>query len=155
MGSYLIRVPDFADDEVFVDEDDARAIFYFYWPEKASQIASLKLTKDALKFAQTLLVAGVDASYALGYIGILTRSMYNPGQGLLRALNKLAKGAAKHWFQHATAKDLTNPKIAYSVRVAIIGAVTRHWNDLLMGQELSSFKGLHIFAHVPAAMGRA
>jgi hypothetical protein len=154
MGSILIKIPDFSESDIFIDEEETKAILLFYWPEKASQIATLQVGLDAKKLAQTVLIAGVDASYAIGYIGAIVRNMYNPGKGLASALKKIAKRAAKHWFQHATAQDLADAKIAFSVKSTIKGAARTHFEFLLTGQGLMAFRGMHFFAHFPSNIYR-
>ena len=42
--------------------------------------------------------------------------VFNPGAGVKKILTKFGKKAFKHWFKHATAKDLIQIKIYDRVR---------------------------------------
>ncbi|MBN4080606.1 hypothetical protein JYT31_02975 [Beggiatoa alba] len=66
----------------------------------------------------------VDASYALGFVHSLFGAAFNPGAGAKKVLIKFGIKALKHWFKHATAKDLMNIKIYEVVRIALENGFT-------------------------------
>jgi hypothetical protein len=89
MGAYLIAVPDMADSELVFNDDETRQILKFFYPASAAGIANMTVTNDTRRFAQTLLIAAIDASYAMGYIQALGRTVVHPGSGI--------KSLAKNW----------------------------------------------------------
>ncbi len=53
----------------------------------------------------------IDASYAIGYVHGLFRSVTNPVKGALEILKSFGKKASLHWFKHATVHDKQNVKV--------------------------------------------
>ena len=72
--------------------------------------------RDASSEDQDETLEAVDASYALGFIHALFGGVFNPGAGAKKVFMKFARKALKHWFKHASAKDLMNIKIYDIVR---------------------------------------
>jgi len=112
----------FAASEVLLSQHDAWDVLRFFWPN--TNVKPQNLDTDDRGFAQALLVEAIDRSYEMGYVEILFRSFFGagvaPSYGALRkAVKSFVKKAAKHWFKHATAEDLQDPKIYESVRVSL------------------------------------
>lgn len=121
MGSIIVSFPDIHEADLVFDDAETRVILEFFWPSRRSRIAAMDVTTDTRKFAQTLLVAAVDASYAMGYLDILVQTLIrrNPRSSMKALVRKLAKRYAKHWWKHATRDDLMDAQIYESIRVAI------------------------------------
>lgn len=116
MGSIIITVPDILDSELIYGEAETRQILRFFWPQQSDAIEAMPITNDARQFAQGLLVAAVDASYAMGFIAALAKTVVRPGSGIRVLVRKLAKRFVRHWWKHATRDDLLDARIYESVR---------------------------------------
>lgn len=57
--------PPVADAQLLFDDVETRDILRFFWPHHAARIAGLTLTNDVRRFAQTILIAAIDASYIM------------------------------------------------------------------------------------------
>ena len=91
----------------------------FFFQADHQAIESLQITHGLRNFAQGLLVAAVDASYAMGWVNLTGKLMANPGAGLKKLLQKLVRQTTKHWFKHSKQQALTDIKIYDSVRVQL------------------------------------
>lgn len=111
-----IYLKEFNKNELIFDENETRDILKFFFKTEASAIAKMQVDDRIRGFAQGLLVEAVDASYAMGFVESLFRATSNPGAGVKKVLQKFGKKALKHWFKHATAKDLMQIKIYETVR---------------------------------------
>jgi hypothetical protein len=148
-GSVLIHVPKLSDGEIFIDEDEARIIFKFYWPDSATQIASMQISTEARRFAQQVLIAGVNASYALGYIDILFNSLGSgPKGGVKSILKKLSKNSAKHWFKNASGKNLQSLEIYEAARKEIARSKRTDFLSFLLGIARANDVDPRFFAHL-------
>lgn len=107
--------------EIYLTQTDAAAVLKFFWPDES--IAASQLTVSDVGFAQGLLVEAIDDSYAEGYVEIVFRLFYGyvPENfaDIRGVVMKLVRQAAEHWFQHATGKDLKDPKIYENVRASL------------------------------------
>lgn len=63
-----------------------------------------------------MLLEAIDGSYALGFVQSIFGSVMHPGDGAKGVLLKFGRKAAKYWFKHAKANDLSNIKIYETVR---------------------------------------
>lgn len=147
MGAYLIAVPDMADSELVFNDDETRQILKFFYPASAAGIANMTVTNDTRRFAQTLLIAAIDASYAMGYIQALGRTVVHPGSGIKSLAKKLGNRFVKHWFKHATRENLLEVKIYDSVRNSIALAVATQMR-LMLSEQVSGLRtraGLHAY----------
>lgn len=133
MGSLLINVPDIADADLAFNEDETRQILVFFWPSQSSTIDQMTLGTEARRLAQTALVAAIDGSYGMGYVEALFRTVARPGSGIKSMARKLGQRFVKHWWKHATQKDLDDVRIYESVRVAIAQALRRHFDGVSQG----------------------
>jgi hypothetical protein len=112
-----IQLRDFSEAELMFDEEETKTILQFFFLSDHQAIEAAQITTALRNLAQGLLVAAVDASYAMGWIEQTFRWVTNPGAGMKKALQKLARRAANHWFKHLKRDQLlTDAKIYESVR---------------------------------------
>lgn len=103
--------------ELLLSHDDARVVLRFLFePVDHAVIETLPSTDHVRGFAQGLLVEAIDASYALGYVEALLRSLARPPGGALAIIKRFGRNAARHWFRHATTLDLLEARIYEAVR---------------------------------------
>lgn len=119
MGSILINVPDIPESDLVFNEEETRDILRFFWPMYASRINSMDIDTNTRRLAQGLLVAAIDASYALGFVDLLFTSIAKPGKRLASMGKKFVKKYAKHIWKHATEDDLLNARVYGTVRRAV------------------------------------
>ncbi|MCW7537982.1 hypothetical protein OOT46_08985 [Aquabacterium sp. A7-Y] len=123
MSSIVIVSPvDIPDSELLFDEEETQQILRFFWPDLRSRIDGMEVTHSVRRFAQQILIAGIDSSYALGFMQTLMETFARPQagfKGLLKMGKKLAQRYMKHWWKHAKQSDLENPRVAEAVRRAI------------------------------------
>ncbi len=104
--------------ELKLTREQAWRVLRFFWPETSVNPGAL--TDEDCMFAQAVLVEAIDGSYQMGFVEILFRSSYMKVLvtfGDIKEMVKyFCKSAAKHWFKHATGRDLTNPQIYEAVR---------------------------------------
>jgi hypothetical protein len=112
----VIIPPVIADADLLFDEVETREILTFFWAHLTTQINNMTTTNEVRRFAQSLLIAAIDASYAMGYVDILFTTVANPRGGLKKMGQKLAKQFVSYWWKHAQQKDLQSAKIYESVR---------------------------------------
>jgi len=129
----------FSPDEILISNDDAQLVLKFYFGDQVPN--SDQLTRSDVAFAQALLLEGIDKSYAMGYVHIVYDCFYMkiPGSfdSVKDAVKEFAKKAAKHWFDHASGKDLANPRIYSSVRVMISNNFGSVWAIRMQTGELT------------------
>lgn len=124
----------FTPDELIFNEFETRDILSFFFPDRISQIRTLKIDDKIREFAQGLLVEAVDASYALGFIQIIFETFFfKPEPKLSKMLKKLVKKSAKHWFKHMKSQDLSKIKIYEIVRKQIQRSFETHFILLIQG----------------------
>lgn len=140
MGSILISVPDFLDSELIYDDKESRQILKFFWPHSAEKINSLSINNDTCRLAQSALVAAIDGSYAMGFIQALGESIVRPGSGIKPLAKKLAQRFIKHWWKHATQRDLEDVKVYESVRISIARNLKSRFEFVVQGISLKSRK---------------
>jgi hypothetical protein len=114
-GSH-VTLRTFADNELIFDEAETRVILKFFFQADSQRIDSANIDNRLRGFAQGLLVEAVDASYKLGYVKIIFDTvLFKPDLNLRKIIEKMAKKASRHWFKHATQKNLRDGKIYESV----------------------------------------
>ena len=116
MPTACVTLRNFTESELIFDETETKDILKFFFRHLRERIDTASMTTELRNFSQGLLVEAIDATYALGYLEILFRASYNPGNGMLKALSKLGRKGAKHWFKHATQADLLRAKVSSRVR---------------------------------------
>jgi len=112
----------FSKDEVYVSPQDANLILRFFFT--ADKVPSAdQLTPEDQAFAQALLLEAIDSSYAMGFVQDIFDSFYGKVPTEFSAIKGMVKSfvkkAAKTWFDHASGKDMSDPKIYMSIRVRI------------------------------------
>jgi hypothetical protein len=116
MESGWLLLRDFTDAELIFDERETKDTLKFFFQADRQQIDALQVTNEMRSLAQGLLVEGVDATYAMGWIELTFRWVAYPGSGVKQALRKLAVRAARHWFKHLRTESLIDAKIYERVR---------------------------------------
>lgn len=118
-----IHLPELDASQLLFDERETREILRFFWPGRTKEINSLSTIDDEVrKFAQGLLIAAIDSSYAMGLVHILFDVLRNgrPGFAGLKTMGrKLATRYVSHWWKHTRPNDLMNVQIYETVRAAI------------------------------------
>lgn len=135
-----VRLPEFAESELLFDESETRQILRFFWPEHIIPINALTVENGIRNFAQGLLVAAIDSSYAMGFIHILFDVVVRgrPGFSGLKAMGrKLAKRYAAHWWRHARKQDLEDVKIYQAVRLTLRNNFQPVINDVIQNTGLT------------------
>lgn len=115
MGT-TIHLKQFNDSELIFDDQETIEILKFIFKSKRDIVETMNVDRELREFAQGLLVEAIDASYAMGFIEALVRSLVSPRPGVRSIIKKFGKKASKHWFKHATAGDLRNIEIYEIVR---------------------------------------
>lgn len=148
MSGTLITLRSFDEADLIFDDTETRDILKFFFAHLAQRIEAAPLTTSLRSFAQGLLIEAIDATYALGYIEILLRTSYNPGSGMRKALLKIGRKAAQHWFKHAAQKDLLNAKISSRVRDRLAVNFKTHFQLMLDGVASSRRDRQPAFAYI-------
>lgn len=133
MSINLVTLRNLSEHELIFDEVETREILAFFFRHLRQRISSVTITTELRNFAQGLLIEAIDATYALGYIEILWRTAYNPGSGMLKALSKIGRRAAKHWFKHTTQKDLLKARVSSRVRDQLARSFSSVFTMMLEG----------------------
>ena len=116
MAGEMVQLRNFSEAELLFGDDETKSILRFFFRADRQQIDSLEPTREIRNLAQGLLVAAVDVSYAMGWVEQTFRWVANPGVGLKQALQKLARRAARHWFEHLKNQSLSEARIYERVR---------------------------------------
>ena len=112
-----MHLRNFNESELIFDVQETKEILKFFFQADRQKIESIQITNELRNLAQGLLVAAVDASYAMGWVELTFRWAVNPGSGLKKALQKLARRAVRYWFKHLKQdQSLTDAKIYESIR---------------------------------------
>ncbi len=129
----------FAADELYLTEQDARMVLRFYFGDQVVLPSALSL--EDIGFGQALLLEGIDASYAMGYVQIVFDSFYMKVPGSFDSVKEMVKGfckkAAKQWFRHAAGQDLKDPKIYNAVRARVKSNFRSIWEIRMATGELT------------------
>lgn len=137
MGSIIVTIPDIPDASLIFDENETRAILRFFWPESGATIDGLNVTNAVRSFAQTLLVAAIDGSYAMGYVAaafdVIRYGITRPGASIVSLARRLARNFIRHWWQHTRQQDLDDVRIYESVRADIARSQKTKFNEFLSG----------------------
>jgi len=117
--SKYINLRKFKKEELIFNDEETKVILRFIFKNRHNLVNTLEINDKIREFAQGLLLEAVDASYALGFIHSLFGGAFNPGIAAKKVFMKFSRKALKHWFKHASAKDLINIKIYDAVRKAL------------------------------------
>ncbi len=96
-GAIYLR--SFTTDELVLDESETRQALKFFFPIESTNIDAMVVTDSTRNFAQGLLVAGIDASYTMGYVDALVSTIFRIGPNAGKLIKGFGKKAAKHWFK--------------------------------------------------------
>lgn len=128
----------FAKGEIYLSGDEAASVLRFFFPN--DQLPG-PLTDEDRGFAQALLLEAVDKSYAMSFVQDIYDVFYGKvptGFDTIKDMLKdFAKKAAKTWFDHATGKDLQDPKIYNAVKVSLTANFRSVWAIRLQTGELT------------------
>ncbi|WP_051786550.1 hypothetical protein [Endozoicomonas numazuensis] len=111
-----ITLKTFNDSELILNNEEKIAVLKFIFKSKQHIVDQLAINNRMRSFAQGLLLEAIDASYALGFVDVLFKSVTQPSLTMKKAMDKFAKESFKHWFGHAVASDLLKVKIYEIVR---------------------------------------
>jgi hypothetical protein len=84
-----------------------------------AEIGALEITNTRRRFAQQILIAAIDATFALGFVERLMNSVLRPQpgfKGLAAMGRKLASSYFKHWWKYTSRDDLRHPRVAEAIR---------------------------------------
>lgn len=130
-----MQLRSFTEAELIFDEHETKEILKFFFRANRQEIEFAQITNDLRNLAQGLLVAAVDASYAMGWVELTFRWAVNPGAGLKKALQKLGQRAARHWFRHLKhGQSLTDAKIYERVRDKLAQNFRSHFQITLQAK---------------------
>jgi hypothetical protein len=129
-GPYLVDVPALDDSDLIYSIDETKAIFKFFYPDMSSAIDGAAINDLGRAYAQTLMIAAIDGSYAMSYVDDLftvlsdiLKSGKNPG--ILSLAKKLGKKFVKTWWKHVrSGSQLEQAKIYVTVRISIANAMS-------------------------------
>lgn len=117
MPVQLVELHQFSEAELVFDQQETKDILKFFFHADHPRIDEAEITGDLRNLAQGLIVEGVDATYAMGWIELTFRWVAQPGSGMRKALQKLGRRALRHWFKHLkTNQSLADAKIYERVR---------------------------------------
>lgn len=137
MSVTLTRLPNLEESELVFEASETRTILSFFWPSRSGDIANLPIGTGAIRFAQQLLIVAIDASYAMGFVEMLANAFVvrRPSAPMSIVIKKLARNYAKHWWKHATRKNLEDAAIYNSVRLAVARNFGSELDLFLAGME--------------------
>lgn len=134
MATEYMHLRNFSEAELMFDEQETKDILKFFFQADRQQIESIQITNELRNLAQGILVAAVDASYAMGWVEFTMRWVVNPGPGMKRALQKLARRAARYWFKHLKNQPLNEAKIYERIRDRLAGNFRSHFQIILQAK---------------------
>ena len=153
MGNYK-QLRQFTSEELILNEKETRIVLKFIFkPTDHELIDSLPMSDYLRGFAQGLLLEAIDASYAVGFVKGLFESTANPTKGAIKVIKSFGKKAAKHWFEHASRRDLQDVKIYDFVRNFIAERFRFKLQDFLVQKKLDKHTGTSL-AYKKPSQGR-
>jgi hypothetical protein len=112
----LVELRRFSEAELIFDQQETKDILKFFFVADRPGIDAAEITSELRNLAQGLIVEGVDATYAMSWIELTFRWVAQPGLGMRKALQKLARRAVRHWFKHLKTQSLHDANIYERVR---------------------------------------
>jgi len=112
----------FKSSELAFTQQEAWQVLVFFFGGNASSVPGW-MTDNDRSFAQALLVEAIDKSYAMSWMQAILRVTVNPPTSLRAIFGRLARKAARDWFNEATLSDLKNPRIYLTIK----NQLTLHW----------------------------
>jgi hypothetical protein len=128
----------FQKNQIIISKNDARSVLIFFFGNKVPPAE--QITDDDVAFAQALLLEAIDKSYAMGYVNAIFDVFYMKvptPDSFKDMIKEFAKNAAKNWFDHATGKDVSDPKIYNNVRLMINSNFGSVWQIRMGGGGLT------------------
>jgi hypothetical protein len=127
----------FTKDEIVITPATAQRMLVFFFGKDSVPPAE-SLTDADVAFAQALLLEAIDKSYAMGYVQNIFDTFFMKVPTDVEGMIKdFAKKATKTWFDHATGKDLSNPKIYNAVKNGIAYNFSEAWKIRMQGGDLT------------------
>lgn len=139
------RLKEFSGGQVLLTGVEAKSVLVFFFPSEKAAIESANINPKIRGFAQSLLVEAIDASYAMGFAQALFSATANPSSTAGSVIKCFGKKAVKHWFDSATAKDLSDVKIYESVRRVISRNFKSELNAHLAGIAVIPFSKPRVY----------
>lgn len=140
MTTTAVGLRHFAPNEIYLSQSDASAILHFFFPHEQNPDSGA-LTDEDRGFAQAMLLEAIDKSYAMSFVQDIYDVFYGKVptgfDAIKDMLKDFAKKAAKTWFDHATGKDLEDPKIYTAVKAALTANFRSVWVIRLKTGELT------------------
>jgi len=135
LGTAQIRFPDLNESDLIFDAEETRSILGFFWPDSSARIAAMEPTVGVRRFAQQLLIAAIDASYAMGYVEALFNALTSRKmpQNLKTLAKRFARNARKHWWKHVQMDELEDVRIYDAVRARIADLHGTRMEEYLQG----------------------
>jgi len=148
MSTYK-KLRKFTPEELLFNEEETRVVLKFIFAEAHHKdIDSLPMSDSLREFAQALLVEAIDASYAIGYVHGLFRSVKNPVKGALKILKSFGKKANQNWFKYASVHDLQNAQV-YNFVLDALAKFVIDLQDFIAKNELNEKPGAFLAYKVP------
>lgn len=144
----------FNSNELLFDQQETRDILVFFFPMDRRQIVSMEITEKIRSFSQAILIAAVDATYAMGWVEVIFKSSSHPGSGVKKTLQKLARNASRHWFKNLkNSQSLRDIKIYESVRSQLARNFRSPFLILLLAKNMNTRMPL-LTAHIDCSLPR-
>lgn len=142
-GPFAMNIPPLEDSDLVYSEDETRQIFKYFYPDLAGDIDKCKIDNTGIALAQTMVLAAVDATYAMSYVkaalDIVMGNARKPSRDILKLIRKAAEKMGKNYLRHAKNKnDLKDPTIYDSVRMSTALTFKSYANDYISGARLLS-----------------
>jgi len=102
----MISVPDISGNDPVFDESETRRILKFFCPHLAQDIDGMSIDKEARRLAQSMLIAAIDRSYAMGFVKATFSALTRPGSGI-KSFGKNACAPARQSLVETTTRNGT------------------------------------------------
>ncbi len=150
MGSIVIKIPDFEDDQLVFDASETKQIPCFFWPSRQLAINAFEINNNMRRLAQTALIASIEGTFAMGIIDITLQSLNGAHRlNVAKWARKLASKLTRYAWKHAQHKDLKDVRIYSSIRDTVANNLRSNVDMGLNGASLQR-GSRQIYARVPA-----
>jgi hypothetical protein len=136
VGSIIITVDDIPDSQLVYNEEETRQILKFFWPDLEVTIDNMTIDNDARRLAQVAMIAAIDGTYAYGYIAGLFHTLSRRNLNLRQLGRRLARNFVRHWWEHATQRDLEDVQIYDYVRIQVGSSLRSRIDGMRNGASL-------------------
>lgn len=109
----------FSNSELFISAEEAHKILVWFFGEVS--LSPNSLTESDRAFAQALLLEGIDSSEPMGYVhDIFMKAMVPTSYSTIKSIAKaFVKRAVSNWWKKSSGKQLQDPQIYFTVKLAI------------------------------------